>query len=75
MKEFSHRIYTRSALKRQKIFDFVLGVVFTVAFALLMAIVAIEWLAGCGESWVQADGTRVVGECVFIPQTLTSDGK
>lgn len=70
-----HYITTVKRNRMQNIFDFVLGVVLTVAFALLMAIVAIEWLVGCGESWVQADGSRVVGECVFIPQTLTSDSK
>ena len=68
--------YIRTVKRRQKIFDFVLGTAFAVAFAGLMAIVLIEWMAGCGESWVQADGSRVVGECVFIgSQTLTSDAK
>jgi len=58
--------YITAVKRRQKIFDFVLGVTFTVLFALMGALILIEWLAGCGESWVQADGTRVVGECIFI---------
>lgn len=24
----------------------------------------LDWWGGCGESWVQADGTRVQGECI-----------
>jgi hypothetical protein len=36
--------------------------------SLCMAVVAIEWLAGCGETYVDADGVRHQYECVFIPQ-------
>ena len=24
----------------------------------------LDWWGGCGESWIQADGTRVQGECI-----------
>ena len=38
-----------------------------VAFASFMAVMVIEWLAGCGESYVDANGVRHINECVFIP--------
>lgn len=31
------------------------------------AVVILEWLAGCGESYVDAQGSRHYYECVFIP--------
>jgi hypothetical protein len=49
-----------------KILEWVLGSIAAVLFVVLLAVVIVEWFAGCGETWVQADGTRVVGECVFI---------
>lgn len=49
-----------------KLTEWLVVAVASVAFALLFAVVMIEWMAGCGESWVQADGSRVMGECVFI---------
>ena len=38
----------------------------SVAFVFLCALIVLEWAVGCGETWVQADGSRIVGECVFI---------
>jgi hypothetical protein len=38
----------------------------TVFFIGLLALIMVEWFVGCGESWVQADGSRVIGECVFL---------
>lgn len=38
-----------------------------IAFAAFMAVMVIEWLAGCGESYVDANGVRHQNECVFIP--------
>ena len=59
----------------KQIFNFLLGAAFTVVFALAGAVILIEWLAGCGETYIDANGTRHAYECVFLPQTLTSDGK
>lgn len=39
----------------------------TVAFAVFTSIMLIEWLAGCGESYIDANGVRHINECVFIP--------
>lgn len=30
----------------------------------LLAVGLLDWFGGCGESWVQADGTRIMGECM-----------
>lgn len=51
---------------KQKILEWVLAIVGATFLMGLVAIVVLEWAAGCGESWVQADGSRVVGECIFI---------
>jgi len=37
-----------------------------VCFSFLMAYTLINWALGCGESFPQADGTRVQGECIEI---------
>jgi hypothetical protein len=37
-----------------------------VVFGVFVGVIVLEWLSGCGESWVQADGSRVMGECLFI---------
>jgi hypothetical protein len=34
------------------------------AFAVLL----VEWMAGCGETYIDAKGVRHQYECVFIPQ-------
>ena len=46
---------------------FIVAALLTIAFATLMAVLVIEWLAGCGESYVDANGVRHLNECVFIP--------
>lgn len=50
----------------RRIVRWVLAALMTIAFSLLLAVVLIEWLAGCGESYVAYDGVRHMGECVFI---------
>ena len=35
-------------------------------FAVFFAVIIIEWMAGCGESYVAYDGVRHMHECVFI---------
>lgn len=36
------------------------------AFAVLGAIVLLEWMAGCGETYIDAKGERHANECIFI---------
>ena len=48
--------------------EFVIAATLAVTFGILMAVVIIEWMAGCGETYVDANGERHQYECVFIPQ-------
>ena len=41
-----------------------LYVVLATAITVLLVVGLLDWFGGCGESWVQADGTRIMGECV-----------
>ena len=34
----------------------------------LFAVLIVEWMAGCGETYIDANGVRHQYECVFIPQ-------
>jgi len=36
------------------------------AFGLLMAVFLLEWMAGCGETYIDAKGERHANECIFI---------
>lgn len=48
-----------------------------VVFAVCLAVLLIEWMVGCGETYIAADGKRYANECVFIPNpiNLTTDTK
>jgi hypothetical protein len=37
-----------------------------VLFAVCLAVLLIEWMAGCGETYIAADGKRYANECVFL---------
>jgi hypothetical protein len=41
---------------------------FLAVFAFLTTALLIEWMAGCGETYVNAAGVRQAYECVFIPR-------
>ena len=56
----------------RKILNVFFHAVFSVAFGVLLIVAALEWAAGCGESWVDAHGVTHIGECIFIPQRSTS---
>lgn len=44
----------------KQIFTFV--VLFSFAFGI--AIIILDWLSGCGQIFIHADGSRHLGECV-----------
>ena len=46
--------------------NIVLALLLLVLFTLLIAVVVIEWAAGCGESYVDAAGQRHMYECVYL---------
>lgn len=46
----------------------VLATIGTLIFSVMFAVIIIEWMAGCGETYIAADGKRYSNECVFINQ-------
>jgi hypothetical protein len=42
----------------------IIFVVLSVAFTLFIFVGILDWFGGCGESYVQADGSRIMGECM-----------
>jgi hypothetical protein len=50
----------------KKYLDIAAAVLVLVCFSFLMAYTLINWALGCGESFPQADGTRIQGECVEV---------
>lgn len=41
------------------------------AMSLVFAVVFIEWMAGCGETYIDAKGQRHQYECVFIGRPVS----
>ena len=39
----------------------------TAAITALMALIVVEWMAGCGETYIDANGNEHQHECVFLP--------
>ena len=35
-------------------------------FVLFMLLVLVEWMAGCGETYIDAKGVRHQHECIFL---------
>jgi hypothetical protein len=50
----------------KKILDFLVAAITMAIFAAGMAVITIEWFAGCGESYTDAYGRLHINECVFI---------
>jgi len=46
----------------------VVSVAIATGFAVLLAVFVLEWLAGCGETYIDAKGVRHVNQCLFINQ-------
>lgn len=51
----------------KRIAELIMGVIGMIAFGAFLAVLVIEWMAGCGETYVDANGVRHQYECVFIP--------
>ncbi len=56
-----------------KVLTFIGTTIAMVAFAGFLAIVIMEWMAGCGESYVDANGQRHQYECLFL--TIHNEGE
>jgi len=50
----------------KRIFEVILTMLGMAAFAVLGAVFLIEWMAGCGETYIDAKGERHANECMFI---------
>jgi hypothetical protein len=50
----------------KRLFDFVVAACTMTIFGVGLAVITIEWFAGCGESYTDAYGKRHLNECVFI---------
>jgi hypothetical protein len=50
----------------KRILRWLFTAVVMVLFCTFMAVVVIEWMAGCGESYTDANGNVHLNECVFI---------
>lgn len=50
----------------KRIFEVTLTMLGMAAFAVLGAVFLIEWMAGCGETYIDAKGERHQHECVFL---------
>ena len=49
-----------------KVLKFIASVVITVLMSALMALIFIEWMVGCGESYIDSKGVRHANECLII---------
>lgn len=69
------RIHTRrlrnrsrfNAEFRARVIDAILGFLVTVLIALMFAWVGINWVTGCGETFITYTGAVIEGECVLMP--------
>jgi hypothetical protein len=50
----------------KKLIEWAVSAVTMVIFGAGLAVITIEWMAGCGESYTDAYGKRHLNECVFI---------
>lgn len=50
----------------KKILSVIAHSVLTILAAGFMAVMFIEWMAGCGESYIDSKGVRHANECVII---------
>jgi hypothetical protein len=50
----------------KRIVNFLVAAITMALFSAALAVITIEWFAGCGESYTDAYGKRHLNECVFI---------
>jgi hypothetical protein len=46
---------------------FLIELLASLLFAAIALLILAEWLAGCGESYVDSDGKRHYYECLIVP--------
>lgn len=62
----SGRGFRRSKLK--DILNYTLAILMFLVAGIFFGVLLLEWFAGCGETYIDANGERHAYECVFIPQ-------
>lgn len=50
--------------------EVILTMLGTLAFTAFVAVMLLEWMAGCGETYIAADGKRYAHECMFIGKPM-----
>lgn len=55
-----------------KILGYILTALAVLTFAGVIAALLVEWLAGCGEHYVDSKGIVHVNDCVFIPVSIST---
>lgn len=50
----------------KKIISLIAHAVLTILFVGFVSIMFIEWMAGCGESYIDSKGIRHANECIII---------
>ena len=56
----------------RKVLSFIGSAILMVVFAGFLTVLIMEWMAGCGESYIDANGERHQYECLFL--TLHNEG-
>jgi hypothetical protein len=46
--------------------EMIINFLIMVVFGALLAVITIEWFAGCGEYYIDARGNVIPNECVFL---------
>lgn len=50
----------------KKAFEILGQITFAVVIGSVLAIMFIEWMAGCGESYIDAKGVTHANECIIV---------
>jgi hypothetical protein len=50
----------------KRVLRWLLQVAVVTGFAVLIVIVLAEWMAGCGETYVDAKGVRHANDCIIV---------
>ena len=53
--------------RRERIVETIGSVLIAAILGLMLAWVGINWVTGCGETFITYTGERIHGECVFMP--------
>ena len=52
---------------RQRVVETIGNILIAAILGLMFAWVGINWVTGCGETFITYTGERIHGECVFMP--------